>query len=457
MKTVKLFVILVLTGAMAGAVSAATATYTNNDVGNWTNQNYWTGGDAAGGLPDADDDVVMQIISTSGAKNLGLDDARTVNSFTMDNNNGNTRLEIRTGGSLTIATGVLDGNGQAGSLQIEQNIEANADSVFTADASELFYVGLRGAANWGDTAYWTLVNGQDIDSLNTFIGQNNQPYGGVMTLETGSSLRTGQRLHLAPRDNDIQASTTEFNLDGGKLIARLGIIRDGNDEFTDGTAIFNFNSGEIEVDNAAESVIESTQGGSTLDISLGDGAGSRVIDTLGLTMRQASTARFVDQSGANGDWQKLGTGIMILQGTNTYTGDTVVDEGTLKLDETGTLSFLVEGDGVNNTIYDSADADAALVLAGEFVIDLTGAGTTVGDEWELFDYDSFQQVQISNTFSVASFTDAGSGLWTNASNGVTYEFDESDGMLTVIPEPATLGLISMAFGALFVLRRRIMR
>ena len=343
MNALKSLMILMVVCAMAGVASAATATYTNANGGSWTNQNSWTGGEAAGGLPDADDDVVMQIISTTGAKTLEIDGAVTVGSFLMDNNNGNTRLEILTGGSLTIADGVLDGNDQKGSFQIEQNVEAAADSTFTDDASGVFYVGLRGAADWGETAYWTLVNGQDIDCLNTFIGQNNQPYGGVMTLESGSSLRTGQRLHLQPRDNDVAASTAEFNLDGGKLIPRLGIVRDGNDGFTDGTATFNFNSGEIELESAA-SAIYSTQAGSTLDISLGDGAGSRVIDTLGLAFTQESTARFIDQDGANGDWQKLGSGRMILQGTNTYTGDTVVDEGTLKLDETGTLMFLVEGD-----------------------------------------------------------------------------------------------------------------
>nr|WP_272210310.1 autotransporter-associated beta strand repeat-containing protein [Marinicella sp. W31]MDC2876178.1 autotransporter-associated beta strand repeat-containing protein [Marinicella sp. W31] len=80
-------------------------------------------------------------------------------------------------------------------------------------------------------------------------------------------------------------------------------------------------------------------------------------------------------SGA-GDFSQNGTGRTVLTGTNTYTGSTQIEQGTLAL--TGTGSFAASS-GVN--VGTSSTFDIADTTAGASIITLNGAGSTVlGDQ-----------------------------------------------------------------------------
>lgn len=151
--------------------------------------------------------------------------------------------------------------------------------------------------------------------------------------------------------------------------------------------------------------------------------------------------------------EKTGDGTQVLSGTNTYTGDTLVTAGTLVLADGGTLLFNIADDGVNNQIGGTGD----LLLDGTLVLDLSGAGTTVGNSWQLVDVVSLT-TSFGGTFSVASLEggfSASNGIWTRMENNVEYQFDQATGTLSVIPEPSTGLLLGIGLGLALMVRRRI--
>jgi len=151
---------------------------------------------------------------------------------------------------------------------------------------------------------------------------------------------------------------------------------------------------------------------------------------------------------------KKGIGTQTLSGVNNYTGDTTVEAGTLTLASTGELSFVIGASGVNNKITGDG-AGQTVNLDGAFTFDLTGAGTTVGDSWTIVDYAGLAAVNVGATFAVtnAGWTET-AGVWTGTdTNGATYAFSESTGVLAVIPEPATMCLLAVG-GAACLFRRR---
>ncbi|GAA5482942.1 PEP-CTERM sorting domain-containing protein [Haloferula sargassicola] len=107
------------------------------------------------------------------------------------------------------------------------------------------------------------------------------------------------------------------------------------------------------------------------------------------------------------------------------------------------FNFLIGSAGVNNSI----SGTGVLSLNGDFILDLTGAGTTLGDSWQLVDNATLAET-YGSTFTVAGFTDNGDDTW---SSGI-YQFDEATGLLSVVPEPSVALLGGL--GMLGMLRRR---
>lgn len=134
-------------------------------------------------------------------------------------------------------------------------------------------------------------------------------------------------------------------------------------------------------------------------------------------------------SGANG-FEKTGAGTLTLGGGNSHTGNTTISQGAINLASTGELSFTVGSNGENNAVLGTGTAS----FAGKFVLDLSSAGTTVGNSWTLVT-DSLT-VSYGGGFAVYSganaFTNAGGGLWTYDNSGIVYQFSQLDGTLSVI-------------------------
>jgi hypothetical protein len=139
--------------------------------------------------------------------------------------------------------------------------------------------------------------------------------------------------------------------------------------------------------------------------------------------------------------------------TNTYSGNTTLTEtSSLVLSDNAKMTFYIGATGVNNKI--AGTAGQILTLDGDFVFDLSIAGTTPGNSWTIVDVGTMTET-FSGTFTVAGFVDAGSNLWTKDINGTNYyRFSEATGALSVVPEPATWGLLAFSLTTVLVLRRR---
>lgn len=162
--------------------------------------------------------------------------------------------------------------------------------------------------------------------------------------------------------------------------------------------------------------------GTTADLVIATNA---ILTTGG---NDASTTFSGNSSGAGGI-TKGGTGTMTLDGTNAYTGNTVVNGGQLVLGTNGSMRFVIGGAGTNNSISGSGSA----FFQGTFNIDVTTASTNDGDSWTLV---SVAVPAYDGGFQVAGFTNSG-GNWSLETNGITYTFAQSNSVLTVLNTNAT--------------------
>lgn len=158
-------------------------------------------------------------------------------------------------------------------------------------------------------------------------------------------------------------------------------------------------------------------------INLGASAGG-IIDTNGFSVGiPEALANDPGNQGLGGKLTKLGAGILTLGGVNTYTGNTVVEEGTLVLADNAQLSFVV-GDNSSNRISGAG----AVELRGDFAIN-TSAVTPAS-------YTSQQLVSASASyepsFTVIGYTQQPDGVtWTRRDGNHTWSFSEATGVLSL--------------------------
>jgi hypothetical protein len=167
----------------------------------------------------------------------------------------------------------------------------------------------------------------------------------------------------------------------------------------------------------------------------------------------ASTAQLwlTDTVAPFGDTNASGPGNRItFNAANTFTGNLRVDTAFVgaTLSNTSTWAFKVGATGVNNTIFGAGKVN----LDGIFSFDLTGSGINLGDNWSLVDHGTLTET-YGSTFSVAGFTDNLDNTWSkDIGGGLSYNFNEGTGQLSVIPEPSATLLGGL--GMLALLRRR---
>ena len=140
----------------------------------------------------------------------------------------------------------------------------------------------------------------------------------------------------------------------------------------------------------------------------------------------ANTVTFASALASNntGGLTKTGNGTLVLSADNGYSGNTMIDNGQLELAAGGSLLFAVGGPGTNNSVGGAGSA----LFRGSFNIDLTSATTNTGDSWTLV---SGVGKTYGISFAVAGFTNNSAGTWSFATNGVTYQFEQSTGVLSV--------------------------
>jgi fibronectin-binding autotransporter adhesin len=202
----------------------------------------------------------------------------------------------------------------------------------------------------------------------------------------------------------LSGATGSYNLNGGLL--KLSALTGGSG------ATFNFNGGTLQAGSGFSAVVPMT---------LGTSGGGATIDTAGYTVTLSGSL-----SGP-GSLTKVDSGTLTMSASNSYTGDTLVDGGTLILD-----------------YPDLAATSHAWVdnLSSGGILDLNYSGT-----------DNINALYIAGVAQAP-------GIWGGPGSGApnTSSYLAGSGLLNVaVPEPATLTLL--AVGALGLLgygwRRRL--
>jgi autotransporter-associated beta strand protein len=287
----------------------------------------------------------------------------------------------------------------------------------------------------------TISGGRVNLQTNTITRSGNVTISGG-TLTTGTLNKTGGVFALQGGDGSIAvtlagtagltksgAGTSYLWLSnsytGATAISEGTLVTDSEGQLTAGTTLAISNGATWQMTGA-----NSTTNGATRTIGGLSGDGTVQTTTSGLTHNLAvnkasGSDTFSGVIAGSGALVKQGAGTLVLGGVNTYTGNTVVSEGSLQLASTGVLRFLIGGNGVNNDL----SGPGTSVLAGQFVFDLSGAATATNATWTI----------VANTlansygtnFVVSGFNGVSGGNWTNTTNGVSYVFSQSNGVLSV--------------------------
>ncbi len=174
---------------------------------------------------------------------------------------------------------------------------------------------------------------------------------------------------------------------------------------------------------------------------------------------------------------QAGSSTLTLTNTNTYTGVTLVEAGTLALSSTGSIGNSAEFEVWENALLTKTGnltlaqdvvmhvgnpgdsgriaASAQMLLNGSDLEIIINGLQSVGS-WQLFDFDTydgnFSSVLLSGSYE-GSLTSNGD-LWEGTVNERDWTLDLSTGSLSVIPEPASIALL-MGLVGLLVIRRKI--
>jgi autotransporter-associated beta strand protein len=254
--------------------------------------------------------------------------------------------------------------------------------------------------------------------------------GGILTL-SGANTYTG---------------TTTVN--GGTIKAGIASVADTSGAFGKNSSIVLANTAGVAMDiTGFNTQIGSLTGGGTTGGNVILGAA-----TLSVGGDNTSPAAYAGVISGSGGLTKIGIGTLTLGNVSTYLGNTTVNQGTLHLADNAGLNFKVGANGVNNSMLGTA----TLLLDGDFTFDLTTAGTLIGNSWNIVNVGTLGET-FGSTFTLASTLGAftnNSGIWTRNENSVTYQFEQSTGVLSVVPEPSAFGLAALGLTSLVLRRRR---
>jgi hypothetical protein len=145
----------------------------------------------------------------------------------------------------------------------------------------------------------------------------------------------------------------------------------------------------------------------------------------------------ITNPGSDGDGRTL----TFYSSASTFTGS-LVNHGRFVLADDAVMNFVIGANGVSNSI---SGTGPETILNGDFVFDLSGAGTAAGDTWTIV---SASNRTFGSTFTVVGFTNKGGGVWEKNANGVVYQFDQNSGTLTVAPSVLYIDNSIQTYGSL---------
>lgn len=349
---------------------------------------------------------------------------------------GTGQLSLGTGSgftsTLTIGGGsgsILDGGG-AGAATIAIFGHMGTLGLVTATAENL-------NVNQNISGSLTIGSGQTYTIGTTRVGSGTTNVTDALTVNgtlVGTTINPG-----ASVANGTNSAT--FTLNTGGLVQATTLRRTGSQDIT-----FDWNGGTIQNRSGGSLTVDATSG--TLTIGLA-GTGTHTFEAdSGRTITVASTATLVDKAGQNGTLTKAGAGVLALNGSNTHSGVTTVNAGTLQLGDVNALqnSTLDTGTSGSQSVAFTAAGTNTYQLGGLRGSDDLGIGANTISVGSNNASTTFAGV-ISGTGG--SLTKAGNGTMTlNASNSYTGATTVSSGTLLVDTGASVASSTSIVNGGL---------
>ncbi len=285
------------------------------------------------------------------------------------------------GQTQTVSNAIADEAGNGGSAGNKWTLSKTGAGTLTLSAANSYSggtnvtggtVSISSDANLGNGGTVALGDGTGIDFTAGGTYSHDITVAGDPTFTVGTGLTVTQSGQIAdgatPGDVEVKGGGTLVlsnalnSYSGGTTVTEGSILSIGA-----GGALGDVAGGLTLGDATTGGTLATTVGFTTArDISLGAGGGT--IDTA-----SGVTTELSGDLGGAGDLTKSGLGTLVLSGTNSHTGATTVDAGTLQ-GTTATLTGAIT-DNANVTFDQSTAGTYGGVLSGSGSLTKIGAGT----------------------------------------------------------------------------------
>ena len=325
---------------------------------------------------------------------------------------------ISLAGAYTANTGTLtfDGTAATGGAY---GMECGVFGVWTGAISTFGTVVFKGTGGGGGSG------GHDGDlNLGNLSGN-----GTVTLLGRNRGLRTnGTFTATGGLPYNVIIQTTAGSING---LLNSGTDTTGNGNFTVNSAggvtlgnrVINAGTGTISLTSATGYAVTGNATLQSAALTMGDTRDIAI--TAGKTLTLKTTGTLTNN--ISGAALAITGGAVTLAGSNnTYTGNTLVNGGTLALASGGSLTFKIGANGVNTQLTGTGTAN----LDGTFKLDLTTAAATPGNAWTLVNVATLTET-FGPAFAVDGFAE-NANVWTMIRDNKKWTFTEADGKLTVV-------------------------
>jgi autotransporter-associated beta strand protein len=326
------FTLLCAVACIAGALSshAADSSWNVDAAGNWSTAGSWTAG-VPGSTSILDSTDIATFSNTlTAARTVTVDANRNIGGITFGNTS-NFGFTLSSGNLLLTNGGViqnLSGTGNhTNTISSPITIQGNGGSAtFTANAisgtSLMSIANVSGVSTAGNTTTLNL-NGSNTATGNEVRFLTNGTSGGKLAI-----VKSGAGTWSLGLANTLNTFTGGITINAGTLRATTAA---GGQALGSANAITLANTAgailDLSVANTNQTIGSLAGGGTTGgNVTLANS----IVLTLGLDNTNTSFAGVI--SGGTGGITKTGMGTQTLTGTNTYTGNTRINLGTLALD-----------------------------------------------------------------------------------------------------------------------------